>query len=267
MRFIQSLWIPERKKESIWAGHDQSADIWKLSNKLLNKHGDVEFFGCPKALVFADETGLRFSKTHELPDSFSQLGEKAWSLPKIYAASRQNDSFLHVDGDVFLYQWSLIDLPDFLVQNEEPFHEDKGKAWFYGLAATLFQNQVPDVARYWNLAQKYTWSIWNFGIFGGSAHKSLSSACKEIFEFSIKNWAKIEKSPNDIFTACVLEQILIPLLLQDMGIRPKEYLRASNLQQDAREKFFCHLIGPTKSYEWVKTRVKERLSSFEKNAF
>jgi hypothetical protein len=256
MKFVQSLWIPpERRSSEHWSGRDQDLDYWTLSNKLLNKHGEVEFWGCPQGVIFAEQAGLRFSSMHEFPKVFSRLGSKAWSLPKLYAASQQAEPFLHVDGDVFLYEWKLAELPQFLVQSGEPFHADKGRAWFYGFMATLFRAGVQGVDRFWGRNIE----IWNFGIFGGSCIQ-LPKVCREIFDFSVRNWSEIERVPSDVFTACVLEQILVPMLLADIGVQPTEYLRSARVQEDARAKGFCHLIGGSKGLPWVKARVKQRLS-------
>lgn len=258
MKFLQSLWIPDIRQEVVWAGSAQDPDYWTLSNRLLNKYGDVEFWGCSNGIDFAERAGLRFSKIHNLPDEFSALGSKCWSLPKIYAAAQQSEPFLHVDGDVFLYDWSVSELPEFLVQNGEPYHADKAQAWFYGLMATLFRARAPGVERFWG----HPVTIWNFGIFGGRS-ALLPSICGEIFDFAVENCVEINKVPIDVFTACVLEQIFIPMLMCNSGVFPTEYLRSEHLQDDAAAKGFCHLIGHTKNLPWVKDSVRERLRALE----
>jgi hypothetical protein len=258
MKFLQSIWRPASSEvNDDWANLRECDDCWRLSNKLLNQHGDVEFWGCELGVAYAKKIGLRFNKMHYFPDEeLKGVNSRVWSAGKLYAASRQEEPFLHVDGDVFLYKWQKGNLPPFLCSHSEFFYEGRAGAWAYGTLALLFASkrggELRDVL--WEFFSAHRPGLWNFGIFGGTSLE-LPKACGKIFELARQ---VPSGAPPDVFLAAALEQIFVPVLMEIAGIKTTVYL---NDVSEATEKGFCHLIGKTKEYPEYVGKVRERLAT------
>jgi hypothetical protein len=260
MKFVQSLYIFNKKDNTIWCPSDTDKYIWKLSNFYLNRIGiKCDFWGCENAINFARENDLRFTNIEKIPEL--GLNPRLWSIPKLYVASMQNEPFLHLDGDVFLKKWELKELPEFIVQNKEGWFSEKGHHWFYGFCSFLYSIGANDVAsKIYNLTKTCKIDIYNFGIFGGTS-KNIQKTCFDVFNMCEEFNDRISEIPMNIFLPCVLEQIIVPMMMIDKLTFPTCYLN-NNVNKDADRLGFCHLLGPTKKKEKTIESVKSRLREF-----
>jgi hypothetical protein len=261
MKLIQSLYIFNKKDNTIWCPSDTDRYIWKLSNFYLNRIGiKCEFWGCEHAIKFAQENDLKFTNIEKIPEL--DLNPRLWSIPKLYVASMQNEPFLHLDGDVFLKEWKIEQLPEFIVQNQEPWFFEKGHHWFYGFCAFLYSIGANELAsRIFKLNKKCPVDIYNFGIFGGTS-KMLPNVCSDVFKMCKEFNDFVLEIPQNIFIPCVLEQIIVPMMMIDKLTFPTCYLN-NNVNEDAKRLGFCHLLGPTKKKKKTIESVKNRLREFD----
>lgn len=109
MNFIQTLYIANSRhpfKHSFgWAAPEYHLMGWALSCLQLNKlYGSVELYANSNAAkLLIDELELRYSKVNVTHDSLVLINENLWALPKIFTYSLQHNPFVHLDGDVFIF--------------------------------------------------------------------------------------------------------------------------------------------------------------------
>ncbi len=120
MNFIQTLYI-DKYKDSLknnfgWVAPEFHLISWALSCLQLKKfYQQVELFAssCAAELLIG-KLNLPYFKIHLIHDNFHIADEKLWALYKIFTYSLQDEPFLHIDGDVFLFK----ELPPFLLSGE-----------------------------------------------------------------------------------------------------------------------------------------------------
>ncbi len=89
---------------------------WALSClqlRLLYQEVDL-YCNSKAASLLKDQLGLPYTNVYETHNDLNLVNEKLWALHKIFTYSLQDDPFLHVDGDVFLFK----ELPDSLLGSE-----------------------------------------------------------------------------------------------------------------------------------------------------
>jgi len=110
MNFIQTLYITADKslfRDSFgWVSPEYHLTSWALSCLQLHKlYGNVELFANSSAAdLLVGTLDLPYSKVHTSHDSLELAHNELWALPKLYTYSLQNEPFLHIDGDVFLFR-------------------------------------------------------------------------------------------------------------------------------------------------------------------
>ncbi|PVD49624.1 hypothetical protein DC498_24130 [Terrimonas sp.] len=108
MRFCQTLWTSDKdllKDNFGWLSPQHHIMAWALSCLKLKKYYPVVNF-------YTDKKGVEIFKDHlALPytnffDDYSNIDLRAdlWALPKLLTYAKQDQPFLHVDGDVFIWQ-------------------------------------------------------------------------------------------------------------------------------------------------------------------
>jgi len=224
----------------------------RLSAMRLTALGSICFYGDAPA-------GVAYTFVEDVPQMLRSVGPRCWSLPKLYASSIQNGDFMHVDQDCFVSS-PLPSVP-FLVQGEEPNSTTNALAWFQGFHEFLsrcgLRWQLLDEAR--EQADKNGGpKLYNCGIFGGTS-RLLPAVCREVIEFAVNNSDILNKLPLSVFVTAVLEQILIPLVMQARGVVLTELLQPGNQDEQARNIGYCHLVGRAKhdirNIELVRNRI------------
>ena len=120
MNFIQTLYIDSSKNPFYdgfgWVKPQYHLMGWALSCLQLNKlYGRVELFANTNAAkLLIDLLELPYESVRITHDDLYFANEKLWALPKIKTYSLQNEPFVHIDGDVFLFK----QFTDLLIQSE-----------------------------------------------------------------------------------------------------------------------------------------------------
>lgn len=120
MKFIQTLYfnksIDPLKYSFGWVAPEYHLIGWALSCLQLHQlYKNVDLYcNSNGALLLKDKLGLPYSNIYITHDDFDIVNEQLWALPKILTYSLQNEPFLHLDGDVFLFK----ELPAPLLRNE-----------------------------------------------------------------------------------------------------------------------------------------------------
>lgn len=109
MRIVQTLCIASTKNPLNnnfgWSKPVFHLMSWALSVLQLNKiYNKVNLYGNKQALqLLIDMLKLPYAEVFSTHDNLTFLNEDLWALPKIYSYSLQEEPFLHVDGDVFIF--------------------------------------------------------------------------------------------------------------------------------------------------------------------
>ena len=127
MNFIQTLYVDDTRDPFCdlfgWVAPEYHLMGWALSCFQLHKvYGDVTLYANSKAArLLTDTLQLPYSEVCTVHDNLSLIHPELWALPKIYTYSFQEQPFLHIDGDVFLFKSFNPDLleGELIAQNVE----------------------------------------------------------------------------------------------------------------------------------------------------
>jgi hypothetical protein len=108
MNAVWSFWSKPflKSQKSMWCSEKQHLLSWILSVQQARK-----FFG--KTVLFTDDYGakmlvdglqLDFDVVSTALNTLNDHDPKWWALGKIYTYGSQNDPFIHIDNDVFLWK-------------------------------------------------------------------------------------------------------------------------------------------------------------------
>ena len=115
MNFIQTLYIDADKdpfRYSFgWVAPEYHLMGWALSCLQLHKlYGNIALFANSQAArLLIDTLQLPYAEVHTAHDKLCLPHPDLWALAKIYTYSLQEQPFLHIDGDVFLFEPLLRD--------------------------------------------------------------------------------------------------------------------------------------------------------------
>jgi hypothetical protein len=218
MKILQTFWSgPASKQRNVnffdtkagWLSAEYHWMSWALSCLQLKKYfGNVE--------LITDEVGKEILiNTLELPYTtvltrlekiLDDCPPDLWALAKIHSYSQQTEPFLHVDGDVFIWDYFEKRILSALVvaQNIE-------KDLFY------YREMLEEIHQHFSFIPSYLPSHYelkhcifaaNAGIIGGQNNEFIKKYCQEAFDFVNKNRTCIDKVTatglNFIFEQCLL---------------------------------------------------------------
>lgn len=250
MNVYMSLWTKGSRR---W---EEDKSMWKLSLALANKH-----YG--KVHLISDKLGCKFFK--DLPfASFSEELENIpdfsliWCLGKIYAynIACQNGPFLHLDGDVFLWE----PLPEDLI-NSGIFAQSPDASFDSDVYSMKFFKKMPEVwKKYKNnssLIQPY-----NMGIFGGKDILNIKKYCD--FVLDMVNDPNFEQTWNNhgeshIQKNCLIEQGNLGIFLYENNLKINTLLKSLNDKENLSYKKYSHLMRQKES-EVMRHKIIERLN-------
>lgn len=192
MRFIQTLYFP-RSADLLydglgWYRPEFHLMGWALSClQLLKYYNNVELYTTDEgARWLIDLLGLPYTKVHTDLANFSLPHPKLWALPKVYTYSLQEKPFLHVDGDVFLFER----LPHRLLEGELICQNiEKGTDYYISAQKQIMQNfcYFPSMVKN-DFCHKQTLYAVNAGLLGGNDLNFFRRYTKEAFTYVDTNF-------------------------------------------------------------------------------
>lgn len=174
LKIIQTFWskpiyeksnfIHNRHKGG-WLSEKHFATACALSFTMLKKiYGNVELYTDKKGKKWLiDELGLEYDKVYIKLDLFNFLPSALWAIPKIYVFSIQEEPFIHIDLDVFIWE----KFSDHFLK-APLFAQNFDKNQDYNIEAILYleKNKSSDILKKYLNYSDYN-SI-NAGIIGGT---------------------------------------------------------------------------------------------------
>ena len=256
MQIIQTLAIGKQKcpyKDSFgWLTPEHHLMAWSFSCLQLRSLGyDLILHGDSCAAeILSTKLKLPFSKIQITHESFILPDPQLWALSKIYTYGLQSEPFIHIDGDVFLFERfpeAFCEAP-LIAQNTEEATE------FYTSAQAELMKHLDYFPRE---VKNDFWSgdpitAVNAGILGGSDIEFFQEYSAEALRYVAKNTHCFDKVPLHQFNV-FFEQHLFYTMAKSRGIKI-EYLLAesfrdnfytglANFHQTPQRRKYLHLLG------------------------
>lgn len=260
MKIVQTFWSGNHasiiNNNYGWHSPDYHLAAWALSCLTLRQfYDEVELYTDQKgAEILIDRLQLPYTKVHIELDQLNDLPAGLWAMSKIHTYAQQTTPFLHVDGDVFIWEAFDEDLlkGDLIAQNKEV-----GTEHFYADMFREVKTSVPFVPHLVAQAPQHSAEIYayNAGIFGGNHvtfFKEYTNMCFNFIEQNKAHIAPVPKGHLNVF----FEQHFFYCLAQHQGLEVSTlfdeiipdngYTGMGDFHLTPRLKQYLHLIGPFK---------------------
>jgi hypothetical protein len=263
MKIIQTLWLPNSHENPIsytggWLSPEYHWLSWTLSVLQLRKfYNEVELFTTQAGKeILINQLNLPYTKVHLVLDE-ANIPQDAWALSKVITYSLQNEPFLHVDGDVFIWKSfdkELLEKP-LITQNQEynfPFYQN------------YIENKKNQVSHLPFLKQEEIKSpiiTYNAGIFGGNDLEFIKKYARIATDYVNNNpMLPLEQSSE---YCMFFEQFIFSMLVDDAKISVGTYfqeivyselykeLGLSDFWETPHSKSYLHLMGMTKKNRMI----------------
>jgi hypothetical protein len=275
MKIIQSYWTKPfySKQNDDWEGRKMGGwnhrkyyyMSWALSCLLLKKNYNyveliTDFQGNE---ILINQLKLPYDSVNISLDSLNHYHEDLWALGKIYSYGIQNEPFLHVDSDVFV--WKQFDNnileTDLVAQNIEiDFKYDK----IILLEILEHFNNIPSCIS--PIFPERLISS-NAGVLGGKNYNFFKEYSALAFSFvndNLNNLSKVNIGLSNVifeqylFTCLAYEKkIEISYILHNIGNQYFQHL--CDFPGVSRRTQYIHIIGPYKkdsiSEKWLEERL------------
>lgn len=295
MKIIQSFWsgpsISEYSSKNLrakggWRSQQLHMCSWALSCLSIKKHySNVELYTDELGYeLLIEKMKLPYSSVNVCLDELSKYPQSLFSLAKIKTYSLQNEPFLHLDSDVYIWSRFTVEqeLAPLVAQNKETnFQHDLSTL---NMVKSKF-DFIPSPIR------KHTTSVKlqsiNAGVLGGSDINFFRKYCDSAFEFANKNIAAIGRLPTPHLFNTILEQVLFYCLVIEESksinyifdsIDGNYFKHLCSFEHVPYSKKYIHIIGTYKKLPEIETYLVNRLileypeiyyhinTIFEKNA-
>lgn len=209
MKIVQSFWSGNQKEFTNaygWCSYKYNWLSWILScHQLIKYHKDVELFTDSFGYeILIKKLKLPYTKVHIVLDELNHYHKDLWAIAKIKTFQLQTEPFLHVDGDVFVWE-SLTEKfkeSNLVTQNLEITTDYYRKGWGEIYPQLTFLPKEMD-----DFHNNHSNLACNMGIIGGKNLDFFEKFTKKSIEFVDKN--KLNCSNLDILNFNIFfEQVL-----------------------------------------------------------
>lgn len=272
MKIVQSYWSSGSglNMQSGWLSPEYHWMSWALSVCQLRKfYDEVELVtDAVGKRILIDTLQLPYTSVRVvLDDALAGYSHNLWALAKIYAYSIQDEPFLHVDGDVYIWQrFSLqIENAELVAQNFEvdfPFYQAPLRA------VQAHFGQIPSAMLRELEAQKQIFSC-NTGVIGGHLLTLFKTYKDQAFDFIDNNVHHLVQVDIEHFNIC-FEQFLYYCLAKEQGINlsyiidnqgqfDPSYPGFANFHTVPYHTWYIHAMAEYKRQESVVRHLAKRL--------
>jgi len=272
MKIVQSCWSCKRENffesSAGWYSQEYHIMSWALSCLQLRKYyNDVTIYADEvSAEVLLGVLKLPYTNVICELDCLNGYHNDLWALPKIHVYAQQKESFLHVDGDVFIWEPFSDELTQgaLIAQNIE--------------AATKYYNSVLEKVQHKlkyfpaeMLAENYNKDViyaFNAGIFGGTDLDFIKMYADKAKMFVDRNKNELKNFEVGTFNV-LFEQYLFYLLVKSNNkavnvlipeiIGDNGYIGLGDFTKVPFERRYLHLLGSFKKSKFVCEHMANRL--------
>ncbi|WP_281866048.1 DUF6734 family protein [Flavobacterium sp. GSB-24] len=256
MKIIQSFWTSnstDLKSNYGWFSYKYNWLSWILScHQLVKFHKDVELytdrFGYE---ILITKLHLPYTKVHVVLDDLNDYHSDLWAVSKIKVYQMQTEPFLHIDGDVFVWESLNEKFRDaaVLTQNLEITASNYAKMWNEISPELIY---MPDeMESYHKRPDNFGC---NMGVTGGNDIDFFKEYARISIDFLDKNrkaWSKINCLNFNLFFEQVLfyqyaqkREAKIDFLFSE--VYNDGYYSGFAEFQDVPDKKYLHLLGAYK---------------------
>lgn len=253
MKIIQSFWSGNKNplhNNYGWYSIESHYLGWTLSvNQLRLFYDKVELYTDKLGYdILIKKLNLPYTKVYVLLDELNEFPSNFWSIAKVKVYSLQDEPFLHIDGDVFVWERfkdELLD-SDLVAQNSERTSDYYMSSWNLISPELIFKpSEMNDYERGNNYAC-------NMGIFGGKNIAFLKEYANNSLDFVIKNkliWNNIKDFEFNVFFEQVpFGQIVLNKkskvnFLIEEEFYDNGYKNFGDFDKVSYQKKFLHLLG------------------------
>lgn len=271
MKIVQTLYVDSEKDvltDSFgWARPEFHLMSWALSCLQLKKiYGEVTLFANNNAReILIDVLQLPYSKIDTSLDDFVLPNKYLWALPKIFTYSKQKEPFLHIDGDVFIFdkfpkEFENADLATQNIELATEYYNSTQRElmanfdYFPSCVEKDFNTGVPIKAV-------------NAGILGGNDVDFIKEYTDLAFEYINKNLYNMDKINVDRFNV-FFEQHLFYVLAQEKQktisffikeiFNDRGYKYLGNIYETPHRNYI-HLLGHLKKDDFTCKQMAAKL--------
>ena len=280
MRVVWSFWSKPHDAGRGWRWREPVHHLlaWGLSVRLARSHYSQTALitDTPGRELLVDRLGLEFTHVSTELDRLQDADPAFWALGKLVAYSLQDEPFVHLDADVFLWR----PLPDrlmsapVLAQHLDVFHS--AEAIGPGMIEDAFGRAGLSLPAEWEWARSVD-GPWireaNCGILGGTNRGFLRHYADLAIDLVLNPqhaaaWAAI---PDRDGLSTAIEQFFLFACMMFHRFNPASPYRGVNVRylfpsaadayggDQAARVGYTHLLGPAKQNEYVTTRLAQRV--------
>lgn len=262
MKIIQSFWsVPFLQKEKKFVHERKFGGFiekkyfyyaWCLSALSIHKFYD-------HLELITDEYGISVFKKLELPykkisnelDMFKNYDPELWAIGKIRAYEIQEEAFIHIDGDVFLWK----KLPDSIEKAELLVQSTEGQFNVFQPLIAQVKQEFPYVPASFHHPDE---GMYNAGVIGGQNLSFFKKYCEEVMLFVEKNYSSLHTVNKSLFNA-VFEQYYLFKASREEDIKVALYIdnidyecyKICDFLEIGRTQFYTHMLGKFKAYQYT----------------
>ncbi len=281
MRAVWSFWSKPFRDGTAWAWYQPLHHLlaWGLSLRVARRHYPETMLitDSPGKALLVDDLGLSFTHVSTELDRLRDEDPALWSLGKLVAYSLQEEPFVHLDADVFLWR----PLPDRLItaqvlaQHPE-YWSDEGRQWRPRTIENAFAQDGLTLPAEWEWARSH-WGhamhLANCGIVGGTNLDFIRYYARLALDLVMnpRCSAVWERIPSKEGLAPIIEQFTLSACLEFHRSHPESPFRGVHFtylfpsseaafdSTNATRLGFTHLMGDTKSNERIARRLEDRM--------
>lgn len=272
MRIVQTLYSGDKAdflaQTFGWFAPEYHVMGWALSCLQLKKYySDLTLYADGRSAdLLINKLKLPYTNVQITHEELRVPSAQLWALSKIYTYSLQQDPFLHVDGDVFIFKC----LPDRLMgasliaQNVEVATE-----YYRSMQEELSSKAkyIPEFVQR-DFESKNPIKAVNAGILGGSDIRFINDFCRIAFEYVDKNSSILPSIRLDLFNVFVEQQLFYSLSKEKRAhveclfseiIPDNRYELFNEFQETPCIRTYLHLIGQFKRDQYSCSQMAEKL--------
>ncbi len=228
MKIVQTLWpctdnnnINPLTLKGGWLNEQFNWMSWALSCLQLRKYYDeVELVTNEMGKeILIDRLKLPYTKVSVAleNETFKNLPNELWTMSKVFTYGMQNEPFLHVDGDIFIweaFEKSKVENP-IVIQN----FEINIQTYYDNIEIVKHHlGFVPDAISGYKRSDLNPLTVCNTGVTGGTDFEFFKEYSKTAFEFINKNKGQLPHVLVNKYFCVFVEQYFIYTLAKEKQI-------------------------------------------------
>jgi hypothetical protein len=219
--------------------------------------------------LLIDKLKLPYSSYTIFPEFIDEIPSSLWALVKVYSYSIQQEPFLHIDNDVFLWGKFPSELmkQGLIVQNLETLTD------IYDEALNYMHNHLNKLPHFIKKREQYeenSFQSINAGIFGGNDISFIKQYTDEVFKVFNDNLKKTKNLKKNGLFNIILEQMIFFQLANDRSLKISTLFvddLINNMVNLVRfdkvsfenENFYIHCLGELKTNPQFNKQIEYRL--------